>query len=236
MHNLRNQVLFWLSFVFFLVLIVSTVSSSAGTRSGPFVELSAGGGVTSVSEDRKIVEYKQWEKDIGVLDYLFGHTDLVKRKIIKRSFYRDDIVGASPVASIRFGYGFGDQLVLLAGFNPGKLTMVGPGFTFFQKKTAPSLFYSVLLPVSFYKSGGDTLVGPGLNLGIGYEFWKHFGVKIDFSLGSYDGVDRTFPDNAEPVPASIPIPTNRAVMDGSVDFATGVNGYSITLLFSHFSY
>lgn len=91
----------------------------------------------------------------------------------------------------KIGYGVTEQLLLSLSLygsfheNAPSPGIGGLGITVFHKKTAPSLFFSVVLPIFLYDPyGAPASVGPGASVGVGYEFINNWTVEADFSFGT----------------------------------------------------
>ena len=173
-----------------LLLAQFTIGCSSG-RKGAFIEIGSGM-ARSVVDEEWTAHTEEWP---GILNW--GDPSRLS------SESHDAIVTkVSPAMGWKIGYGVTEQLLLsfsVYGSLPGpglkfgngpKPGIGGLGITIFHKKTAPSLFFDVVLPMFFYGSR----VGTGASVGIGYEFISNWSIEADFSFGTQSINDSHYSD------------------------------------------
>ena len=163
--------------VMVLLLLLVPVIVGCGGRQGPFIEL--GGGMAGVYANE---EWTSWTKGLG------------------ENHHKSSVTNLGPSGNIEIGYGITEQVLASVAFRLGKLGFIAPAITVFQKKTAPSLFFEVVLPESLYfpdgfPISGAAFSGPGASFGVGYEFKKRLTVQANFSAGEgeWSGTDASNP-------------------------------------------
>ena len=161
----------------FLLLSIFLTAGCGGSRRGVFAEL--GGGIAAVAAN------EEWTRSTYEEGFL-------STEAIETVHHNDSVIAAGLASNVKFGYGFSDQfLISLSGLQSGNLSVGGIGLTYFTKKTAPSTFYDLNLPISVYTPEyrsdqlNRELQGTGISIGVGYEFKKHWIVRADLSAQSY---------------------------------------------------
>ena len=247
MDNSRTEVLFIV-----LVIVFGYVASgcSLGTRKGYFAEYGVGGGVAAATEEGVRLVYKVWDYDPSlseVLDSVYegggGGISLEGSAIVGLDEYSENVVMLSPATTLKLGWGLTDQFIVSTNFNFGRLSVQGLGLTYFQKSTAPSLFYSVVFPYSFYTipyeeyeyyNINPSLRGSGLAIGVGYEHRKHLAVQMDFSFGEYGeftGRGPSVPLHINSDAAGIPIDARTGTRNPVLGLRGGLVRFTISYLF-----
>ncbi len=145
-------------------------------RRGPFIEL--GVGMTPVIAD------EEWTARTYDAGFFSG-------PLLEQTHHDAIAATVFPAGNLKIGWGFTEQLLVSQSIQVSKLTTTGIGITVFQKKTAPSLFFDITLPVSFYFPNFSDEVsqfvdGYGASVSVGYEFKKNWTVQGDFSFGTHD--------------------------------------------------
>ena len=209
-----------------LLLLVPLMVGCGGTRQGGFIKLDGGVGAVAANEQWEVIKYKEWSP--SALEQILNlGTATRTRKVIGRTSHSEMVVERGPAVNFKIGYGFSEKLLvsyLLEGLysrERWKLVSGFMGITYFAKKTAPSLFFDIVLPMSEYDFSkiSDSILGPGASVGVGYEFWKHWTVQMDFSFGLHNA-DRISWDQG-------PVPTDRHISTGAIDAATRANSSSL---------
>ena len=155
-----------------LIIAVSLSLLGCGTRQGGYMEMGVGLQPTSSSE--------KWE----IHDQ--DHKLIEQNELSSLTLY--------PVGHAKLGLGFTEQfissLTLRAG-NPH--VIMGFGFTIFQNKGTPSLFYDISInyPSLIYNPPEEyrffnRVIGSGILLGIGYEFNNRLAIKLDCNIANYE--------------------------------------------------
>lgn len=160
--------------VSFIVVLLTTGCSG---RRGPFIDVGANM-ITGVADE-------EWT--VGI-NRSFGQENFQPSVV-----HHDKIsVMAYPTADLNVGYGITNQFLVSMSAQMGKIMGAGYGLTFFQRSTAPSLFFDAFLSASTYYSGNlpydfrDTADGYIGSIGAGYEFKKGWTGKISLNFGYYD--------------------------------------------------
>lgn len=172
-----------------LLILAQFIIGCGSGRKGAFIEI-GGGMARSVVDEEWTVDTEEWP---GILNW--GDPSRLS------SESHDAIVTkVSPAVGWKIGYGVTEQLLfslsVYGSLRDGELGngpepgIGGLGITIFHKKTAPSLFFDVVLPMYFYGSR----VGIGASVGIGYEFISNWTVEADFSFGTQNINDSGFSD------------------------------------------
>ena len=222
-------------YILILLLVwVPLIVGCSGTRQGGFIKLNSGVGAVAANEQWEVIKYKQWSP--GALEQILNlGTARPIREVIGRTSHSEMVVERGPVVGFKIGYGFSEKLLLsyslkgLYSLKRWKLASGIIGITYFTKKTAPSLFFDIALPMSEYNFSelSDSILGTGVSVGVGYEFRKHWAVQMDFSFGAHNA-DRIYWDG--------PFPTNRHTSTGTFDAATGANSGSLIFTISRIWY
>ena len=158
------------------LLALLTVGCSG--RRGPFIELGVGMSTIVADEEWTVRRYNN-----GLSSE--EHHDTIAATVF-------------PAGNLKIGWGITEQFLASMSIQISRLSTVGYGITVFHKKTAPSLFFDVVLGGSLYSSYNipdqfsNTTDGPGVSIGVGYEFKRNLTVKADFSFGMHDIDDSTY--------------------------------------------
>lgn len=174
-----------------LLLLAQFITGCSSGRKGAFIEI-GGGMARSVVDEEWTVDTEEWP---GILNW--GDPSQLS------SESHDAIVTkVSPAMGWKIGYGVTEQLLLSLSVygplpGPGLKLGNGPesgigglGITIFHKKTAPSLFFDVVLPMYLYGSR----VGIGASVGVGYEFISNWSIEADFIFGTQSINDSHYSD------------------------------------------
>ena len=153
-----------------LFLVLLTVGCSG--RRGPFIEL--GVGMATIVADEEWTVYRHDNGQSGV-----EHHDTIAATV-------------SLAGNLKVGWGFTEQFLVSISGNISRLSTLGYGITVFHKKTAPTLFFDVVLPLSLYMNERFESEGYGVSVGVGYEFKRNLTVKTDFSFGIHSIEDSTY--------------------------------------------
>ena len=217
-----------------LILLVPLIVGCGGTRQGGFIKLDGGVGVVAANEQWEVIKYKQW--DPSPLEQVLNlGTARPIRRVIGRTSHSEMVVERGPAVGFKFGYGFSEKLLVsyslkgLYSLKRWKLVSGFMGITYFTKKTVPSLFFDIVLPISEYNFSkiSDSIPGPGVSVGVGYEFRKHWAVQMDFNFGVH---------NADRISWDGTFPTHRHTRTGTIDAATGANSGSLIFTISTLLY
>ena len=182
----------------FLLLVLQFVVGCDSARKGLFLELGGGGGVVAANEKWAVRTYNKYYRDQSVLESVFNPTTPGHRyEEIGRTNHSQFVVKGGAIGNFGVGYGLSENFIMLYSLNglyglKGRELLSGL-FTLrvFTKKTAPSLFFDVVIPVSEYEFSeiSASSIGPGIGLGVGYEFTRHCFVKAHFNLGLHGSPD-----------------------------------------------
>ena len=160
-----------------LLLVLLTVGCSS--RRGPFIELGVGMATIVTDEEWTVRRHDNGQSGVG-------HHDTIAATIF-------------PAGNLKIGWGFTEQFLVSISGNISRLSTLGYGITVFHKKTAPSLFFDVVLGLlSLYPSYNmpdafsDPGSGNGVSVGVGYEFNRNWTIKGDFSFGIHNIEDSTY--------------------------------------------
>ena len=149
-----------------LLLVLLTVGCSG--RRGPFIELGVGMSTIVVDEEWTV---RRYNNDLSGEE----HHDTIAATVF-------------PAGNLKIGWGFTEQFLVSMSAQMSRLSTLGYGITVFHQKTAPTLFYDIVLPLSLYSS----YEGYGVSVGVGYEFKRNLTVKTDFSFGVHNIDDSTY--------------------------------------------
>ena len=163
-----------------LLLLLTQLIVGCGARRGPFMELGVGMGAVVADEEWTASKYSD-----GDLWTWSG------QELIEQTHHDAIAATGSPAGNLKIGWGFTEQLLVSGTVLPSKFSTLGIGITYFQKETAPSLFFDITLPVSRYRQNfsnqfSTNVVGRGFNGGVGYEFKKNWTVRGNFGFGTHD--------------------------------------------------
>lgn len=224
-------------YILILLLFLALLAiGCGGTRQGGFIKLDGGVGVVAASEQWEVIKYKEWSPSPLEQVLNLGTLPPAERKVIGRTSHSETVVERGPAVNFKIGYGFSEKFLVsysLKGlYSPKrrKLTSGVIGVTYFAKKTVPSLFLDIVLPISEYDFSriSDSILGPGASVGIGYEFRKHWAVQMDFGFGVHNA-DRISWHQG-------PVPTDRYISTSTIDVATGANSRSLGFTISGLLY
>ena len=178
-----------------LLFLTQLMVGCGGTRKGFFVEIGFGGAVVSSNEKSLRREIGVWarpdkpgefEKLLHVIALSEPQTSIQKE--LDRYYEDADVFGVSTPINGKIGYGLSDRLLISFRSVGYRLNVIGIGVTYFTKKTAPSLFFDIVLPISstykFYEIS-DELLGKGGSISVGYEWRKHLTAQLNLSFGTY---------------------------------------------------
>lgn len=220
-----------------LLLLVQLTIGCGSTRRGPFIKLDGGVGTVAANEQWEVIKYKEWDPYSDLERILnLGTLPPNTRKVIGRTSHSKMVVERGPAVNFKIGYGFSEKFLVSYSLNGlyslkrWKLTSGVMGITYFTKKTVPSLFFDIVLPMSEYDFSkiSDSILGPGASVGVGYEFRKHWAVQMDFGFGVHNADRISWYQG--------PVPTNRYIGTGTIDAATGADSRSLRFTISHIWY
>ena len=176
----------------FLLLVLQFVMGCSSTRRGLFLELGGGGGVVAAHERWGVRTYKTHYEDESVLESILSF-DRPSHwyEEIGRTNHSQFVVKGGATANFRVGYGLSEKFLVLYSLNGlyglKKRELLSGMFTLrrFTKKTAPSLFFDLVIPLSEYEFSeiSASSIGLGAGLGVGYEFTNHCFVRANLNLG-----------------------------------------------------
>ena len=162
-----------------MLLLTQFIVGCSG-RQGPFMEIGVGMRATVANE--------QWTAS------KYSGTDLwtqSRSTLIEQDYHDATAASVFPTGNMKIGLGFSEQLLVSGSFSMSRLSTLGIGITCFTKKTVPSTFIDITLPISLYRQDfsyrfSTFVVGQGFNAGVGYEFKKNVNARVDFGFGVYD--------------------------------------------------
>ena len=183
------------------LFLTQLIVGCGGTRSGVFFEV--GGGIAAVAANEEWIAhtYQEFPYEAGTVETLLSALALSNPRTTTRSqigmTHRSaNVTAPSPLAYFKFGYGFSDKLLVsYRGTGTAhKLSVIGIGFTYFAKKTVPSLYFDIFLPLwSGYYFSNIQNFGPfegrSASIGVGYEWKKNWNAQVDFNYGVYGSND-----------------------------------------------
>ena len=158
-------------------LIVVLATTGCSGRRGPFIDVGANM-VTGVADE----------------EWTVGINRSSGQENFQPSVVHHDKISAIayPTANLNVGYGITNQFLVSLDVQIGKIFGAGYGLTFFQRSTAPSLFFHAFLSPSVYYSDNlpsdfyDVANGYIGSVGTGYEWKKGWTGKISLNFGYYD--------------------------------------------------
>ena len=112
-------------------------------------------------------------------------------ELIEQTHHDAIATTGSLAGNLKIGWGVTEQLLVSGTLLPSKLSTLGIGITYFEKKAAPSPFFDITLPVSLYSQNfsnqfSTNVVGEGFNVGVGYELKKNWTIRGNFGFGTHD--------------------------------------------------
>lgn len=224
-------------YILILLLFLALLAvGCGGTRQGGFIKLDGGVGAVAASEQWEVIKYKAWSPSPIRQVLNLGTLPPETRKVIGRTSYSETVVERGPAVNFKVGYGISEKFLVsyslkgLYSFKRRKLTSGMMGITYFVKKTVPSLFFDIVLPMSEYDFSeiSDSVLGPGASVGVGYEFRKHWAVQMDFGFGVHNA-DRISWDQG-------PVSTDDYIGTSTTNVATEANSLSLRFMISGLLY
>ena len=157
----------------FLLLVLQFVMGCSSTRRGLILELGGGGGVVAAHERWAVRTYEKHYIDESFLESIFDPGPSHWYEEIGRTNHSQFVVKGGAAANFRVGYGFSESFLMLYSLDglyglkrrellSGVLTLRR-----FTKKTAPCLFFDLVLPMSEYEFSEISASAMGLGTGLG---------------------------------------------------------------------